>query len=231
MSELQPHEPTAPSAAGLSARTGAILVVFTIAFTALMALTYQATKAPIDASALAEKLRLIGEVLPGDAYDNDLLKDRLDIGPTPALGLDQPSVVYRARRQGAPVAVVIEAAAPDGYSGRIDLLLAVRYNGEIAAVRVTRHKETPGLGDYIDIRKDKNKTRPWITQFNGQSFRTVPAAEWHVKKDGGHFDQVSGATISARAVTNAVGRALAYVVENRDRLFAANGAPASESKP
>ncbi len=231
MSELQPHEPAAPSATRLSTRTAVILVLFTIAFTALMGLTYQATKAPIDASALEEKLRLIGEVLPRNAYDNDLLKDRIDLPPTPALGLDQPSLVYRARRQGAPVAVVIEAAAPDGYSGRIDLLLAVRYNGEIVAVRVTRHKETPGLGDYIDIRKDKNKARPWITQFNERGFASVPAAEWHVKKDGGRFDQVTGATISARAVTNAVGRALAYVVENRDRLFATAVAPAVESKP
>jgi electron transport complex protein RnfG len=221
MSELHPHEPKAPSAVGLSARTGTILVVFTAAFTAVMALTYQATKAPIEASAQEEKLKLIGEVLPKALYDNALLDDHLEIAAAAELGLNQPSVVFRARKNGAPVALVLEAAAPDGYSGRIDLLLAVRTNGEIVAVRVTRHKETPGLGDYIDIRKDKRKSRPWITQFNDRGFALVPPAEWHVKKDGGRFDQVSGATISARAVTNAVGRALRYAVDNQQRLFAA----------
>jgi electron transport complex protein RnfG len=226
MSELHPHEPKAPGAAGLSARTGIILVIFTAAFTALMALIYQATKAPIEASAHDEKLRLIGEVLPQSSYDNALLDEGIDIPATTALGLDQPSKVYRARKQGAPVALVLEAAAPDGYSGRIDLLLAVRASGEVVAVRVTRHKETPGLGDYIDIRKDKHKARPWITQFNEQGFATVPPGDWHVKKDGGRFDQVAGATISARAVTNAVGRALRYAVDNRERLFAPQAAAA-----
>jgi hypothetical protein len=90
---------------------------------------------------------------------------------------------------------------------------------------VTSHKETPGLGDYIDPKKDRNKARPWITQFNGLGFDGVPREKWRVKKDGGHFDQMSGATISARAVTNASGRALAWATENRDKLFAlpANG--------
>ena len=227
MSELQPHEPSAPGATGLSMRTGAILVVFTVAFTTVMALTYRATKEPIEASAQAEKLNLIGEVLPRALYDNALLDDRIMIPPTPELGLDQASAVYRARKGGAPAALVLEAAAPDGYSGRIDLLLAVAASGEVIAVRVTRHKETPGLGDYIDIRKDKHKDRPWITQFNGKGFAQVPAGEWHVRKDGGRFDQVAGATISARAVTNAVGRALRFAVDNERRLFAAPGSAPS----
>jgi Na+-translocating ferredoxin:NAD+ oxidoreductase subunit G len=228
MTELHPHEPKAPSATRLSARTGVILVVFTAAFTAVMALTYQATKAPIEASAQEEKLKLIGEVLPAAMYDNVLLDDRVEIAPSPQLGLSQTSVVYRARKRGAPVALVLEAAAPDGYSGRIDLLLAVRASGEVVAVRVTRHKETPGLGDYIDIHKDKRKTHPWISQFDGRSFALVPQAEWRVKKDGGRFDQVAGATISARAVTNAVGRALRYAVDNQQRLFGADVAAAGK---
>jgi electron transport complex protein RnfG len=118
--------------------------------------------------------------------------------------------LWRARKDGAPVALVLEAAAPDGYSGRIGLILAVAADGSLLALRVTSHKETPGLGDYIDPKKDRNKARPWITQFNGLGFDSVPPGQWRVKKDGGRFDQMAGATISARAVTNASGRALAW---------------------
>lgn len=203
----------------LSTSTALVLVLFTVAFTALMALTYQLTKTTIDANAQAEKMRLIGAVLPPAAYDNDLLRDAIDLPPTPALGTNAPSRVYRARRGGVPAALVLEAAAPDGYSGRIDLLIAVKASGQLAAVRVTAHRETPGLGDYIDPKKDKNKTHPWITQFDNLGFAEVRREAWRVKKDGGRFDAHAGATISARAVTNAVARALQFALDNRERLF------------
>ena len=209
-----------PSAARISARTALIMVLFTLAFTTLMAWVFVATKEPIAISDREEKLRLIGEVLPPAAYDNVLLEDSVEIAATPELGLDHPSRVYRARKNGRPVALVLEAAAPDGYSGRIELILAVRVDGEtptIAAVRVTEHKETPGLGDYIDRTKDKNKHEKWIDQFAGQGL----GARWQVQKDGGAFAQRAGATISARAVTQAVGRALKYAADKNRRLFAA----------
>ena len=209
----------------ISVRTAAIMLAFTLVFTAMMAGTYQATAPLVAASALAEKLRLIGEVLPAAAYDNDLMADAITLPPQAALGLDEDTRLWRARRNGAPAALVLEAAARDGYSGRISLILAVAADGKLLAVRVTAHKETPGLGDYIDPKKDRNKTRPWITQFNDLGFDSVPRDKWRVKKDGGRFDQMSGATISARAVTNASGRALAWTQEHRDKLFAlpANG--------
>jgi len=205
----------------ISTRTAVILLLFTLAFTTLMAATYKVTKQTIDANTEEDKLKLIGEVLPISAYDNKLLQDAIEIPAMPLLGLDTPSQIYRARRAGKPVAMVLEAVAPDGYSGRIGLLIAVRASGEIAAVRIVQHKETPGLGDYIDIHKDKNKSKPWITQFEGVGLEQVPRAEWKVKKDGGRFDQRAGATISARAVTNAIGRALQFVAENRERIYAA----------
>ncbi|MCE9569753.1 MAG: electron transport complex subunit RsxG [Rhodocyclales bacterium] len=216
----------------ISMRTAGIMLAFTLVFTALMAGTFRATAPLVAASALVEKLRLIGEVLPPGEYDNDLMADAIILPPQRALGLDEETRIWRARKQGAPAALVFEAAAPDGYSGRIGLIVAVAADGKLIAVRVTAHKETPGLGDYIDPKKDKNKTRPWITQFSNLGFDAVPAKKWRVKKDGGHFDQMSGATISARAVTNASGRALAWAVENRNKLFAL---PASsrfeENKP
>jgi electron transport complex protein RnfG len=86
---------------------------------------------------------------------------------------------------------------------------------------VTQHKETPGLGDYIDAKKDKNKEHPWINQFDGESLEKIAPRNWKVKKDGGHFDSIAGATISPRAVVKAVAKTLKYVAENREKLYAA----------
>jgi len=218
--QLSPLPPPAPNPVRISSSTALVLLVFTLVFTALMAATYQLTKPTIDANIEQAKRELLGAVLPPTAYDNDLLADAIELPPTAALGTRAPSRVYRARRAGAPSALVLEAVAPDGYSGRIDLLIAVRATGELAAVRVTSHRETPGLGDYIDPKKDKNKARPWITQFDGIGFDQIRRDEWRVKKDGGRFEARAGATISARAVTDAVGRALQFALDNRERLYA-----------
>jgi Na+-translocating ferredoxin:NAD+ oxidoreductase subunit G len=211
--------PPAPSILRISARTAVILLLFTLVFTALMAGTYKLTQPLVEASAQAEKLRLIGEVLPPLAYDNKLLDDAITLPPLKALGLDDTNTLYRARKDGKPVALVFETAAPDGYSGRIGLIVAVSADGRLLALRVTQHKETPGLGDYIDPKKDRNKQQPWIHQFGGVGFDAVLGKKWKVKKDGGQFDQRAGATISARAVTNASGRALLWAHERSARLF------------
>ena len=210
---------TAYTAARTSVRTAAILTLFALAFTAAMALTYQFTKPDIDAAVAEVKRKLIAEVLPPAAYDNPLLSDTVAVGATRELGLDEGGTVYRARRGGEPVALIVEARAPDGYGGAIDLIVAVRADGSLSGVRATQHKETPGLGDYIDPRKDSNKTTPWIGQFVGQSLDTVPAAQWQPRKDGGRFDSRAGATISARAVIAAVARALTWTAAHRERLF------------
>jgi Na+-translocating ferredoxin:NAD+ oxidoreductase subunit G len=213
-------EPMPSSALRISLRTAMIMLVFTLVFTALMAEVYQVTQPVLQATALDAKRRLIAEVLPMEAYDNDLLADAIELPPLPDLGLGEPTRLYRARKDGQPAALVFEAAALDGYSGQIDLLLAVRADGRLAAVRVTQHKETPGLGDYIDPKKDKNKATPWISQFENRNFADTPREKWRVKKDGGAFDQHVGATISARAVTQATGRAMAWALDRQDKLYA-----------
>jgi len=217
--DVIPPRLPAPGALRISVRTAAILLVFSLAFTALMAGAYQLTKPILAATALDAKRRLIAEVLPAAHYDNDLLADAVRLPAVPELGLLEPSTLYRARKDGQPAALVLETAAPDGYSGQISLILAVQADGRLAAVRVTAHKETPGLGDYIDPKKDKNKQSPWISQFDGRHFGAVPLEKWRVKKDGGVFDQHTGATISARAVTKASGKALAWALEHADRLY------------
>lgn len=208
------------TAARTSVRTAGIMVLFTVVFTALMSATFQVTRPAIEASALEGKMRLIREVLPPSAYDNALLDDSVALGPTPELGLDQGGHIYRARLAGQPTALVMEVVAPDGYAGRIQLVVAIGVDGRVSGVRVTAHKETPGLGDYIDPNKDRNKSQPWVTQFTGVSFADVGLEKWKVKRDGGNFAYRSGATISARAVTNATARAVDYAIRQRDALFA-----------
>lgn len=212
---------SAPGARRLSLQTAAAMVAFTLVFTAAMAGMYRLTRDTIARSAEAQKLALIDQVLPRSAYDNALLADTLALGPTPELGLPQGGTVWRARRDGQPAALVLEAVAPDGYAGQIRLIVAVDAQGSVRGVRVTEHRETPGLGDYIDPAKDRNKARPWIAQFASLP-PTLPASAWRVRKDGGQFDYMSGATISARAVVGATARAAAYARREQQRLFAPN---------
>jgi electron transport complex protein RnfG len=212
--------------AGVSIRTAAILTAFALVFTTLMAATYQATKPAIEASAEEEKMKLADEVLPRSLYDNTLLADYVETGALAELGLDGAGRVFRARKANQPAALVFEAAARDGYAGTIRLIVAIGADNRLVGVRVVEHRETPGLGDYIDPRKDRNKAAPWIRQFEAKGFGEIGAAQWKVKKDGGRFDSRAGATISARAVTGAVRRALQFAAENRDKLY---GLPAKSA--
>jgi electron transport complex protein RnfG len=209
-----------PTAATMAVRTAIILFVFVIVFTGILSGAYLWTKPALEASAAEEKMKLINEVLPRGIYDNELLKDTVALPASSLLGTDEPTLAYRAKKGTQPVAIVLEAIAPDGYSGKIRLILAVNFDGSIAGVRVTQHKETPGLGDYIEPKKDKNKERPWITQFNGHAYATTTDREWRVKKDGGQFDFMAGATVTPRAVIKAVRKATKYVAENQEALYA-----------
>jgi len=216
-----PKEYTAPV---MAVRTAITLFIFVAIFTGLLSGAYLWTKPAIEASAIEEKMKLVDEVLPRSEYDNALLDDTVMLPATPELMLTDPTLLYRARKNGQPVALVFEAVAPDGYAGKIRLVIAIRANGAVAGVRVTQHKETPGLGDYIEIKKDKNKARPWITQFNGMSLAQVTDKDWKVRKDGGQIDYHAGATITPRAVSKAVLKAAKWADANRDRLFAEGAA-------
>ncbi len=220
----------ASTAAGMALRTAIILFVFVILFTTLLAGVYLWTKPALEASATEEKMKLVDEVLPRTDYDNDLLKDTISLPATPALGTDDTTLVYRARKNGQPQALVFEAVAPDGYAGRIRLIVAIRSDGSLAGVRVTQHKETPGLGDYIEPKKDKNKARPWITQFNGLSYAALTDKDWKVKKDGGRFDSVAGATVTPRAVVKAVHKATKFVAENQTQLYASQTGEGAQTR-
>jgi len=193
------------------------LLAFTLVFTSLMAFTYEVTRERIRASIEQQQMLLIGEVLPNLYYDNALLADMIEVE-----GSDENRIgkVWRARHGSAPVALVFETFAPDGYGGRIDLIVSLDHENRIGGVRVASHRETPGLGDYIDPSKDRKKGNSWISQFTGVN-AVAPATRWEVRKDGGNFDYRAGATVSARAVTRAVGRATAWIDAHREALFAA----------
>lgn len=191
------------------------LLVFTIAGTAMLAFTFSQTRAPIAKSEEQEKLKLISQLLPPDLFDNNVVRDTLTLKADALLGTSDDSQAYRARLHGQPSAVVLEAIAPDGYSGKISLLVAIKASGEIAGVRVASHRETPGLGDYIELGKSN-----WIKNFDGASQARYKDPDWKVKKDGGQFDYMAGATITPRAVVKAVHKTLQYFEANRDKLFA-----------
>ncbi|MDR2678877.1 MAG: electron transport complex subunit RsxG [Zoogloeaceae bacterium] len=216
--ERETVTPTARAAAQ-AWRSALRLFCFVVVATALMSVTHFVTQTRIAAALAAEKMKFINEVLPAEHYDNDLLADNITLPPTPELGLKTESLVYRARRNGQYSALVLEAVAPDGYAGNIRLLIGITRDGEITGVRVVEHQETPGLGDYIDPRRDKNKTQPWIAQFTGLIAPEIPDADWRVKKERGRFDAHAGATVSPRAVIEAVRKAARFVAHSGGRLF------------
>ncbi|MDR3212552.1 MAG: RnfABCDGE type electron transport complex subunit G [Azoarcus sp.] len=189
-------------------------MAFTTVFTALMAFTHEVTRTRIAAAIEAQQMNLIDEVLPRAQYDNALLQDVVRVEGSAIVGR-----IWRARRSGEPVSLVFETFASDGYGGRIELIVALGLDGRIGGARVAAHRETPGLGDYIDTAKDRNKQTPWIGQFAGVD-ASLPAPHWAVKKDGGVFDYHTGATVSARAVTRALGRGAAWINARREAIFA-----------
>ena len=207
-----------------STKSGALLMAFAIVGTALLAATYLATRDIIAESEKQAKLALIGQILPKSLYDNDILKEVRELPPAPELGNKDATPLYVATLQGKPSVAVFEAIAPDGYAGKIKLLVAVKADGELSGVRVVDHHETPGLGDYIMIAKDK-----WITLFDGLSLAKYSAQEWKVKKDGGKFEHRTGATVTPRAIVKAVYKSLKHVDSNRDQFFANAGEKAAAS--
>lgn len=196
------------------ARSAALLGLVAVLGTALLAGVNTLTKDRIVEQQRRAVLVQLNQVLPANAYDNELHEDLVVINDPDHFRQRVPVRVYRARLRGAPVAAIFDLATPDGYNGDIRLLVAIRYDGHISGVRVVEHRETPGLGDPIERRRSD-----WITRFDGRSLDDPRAKGWAVKRDGGEFDQFTGATITPRAVVAAVQRALAYFTANRERIF------------
>jgi electron transport complex protein RnfG len=192
-----------------------VLAAVAVAAFGLIAVVHEATRDEIAAAERARELARFDQVLAGRPHDNDVLADTVTLRDPELLGSADVITAYRARFRGEPVAVVLEPVAPDGYSGDIRLLIAIAPDGTVLGVRAVAHRETPGLGDFIDTRKSN-----WIERFMGKSTRNPPLAAWRVRKDGGDFDQYTGATITSRAVVGTVGRTLEFFARHRDELLA-----------
>jgi electron transport complex protein RnfG len=191
-----------------------VLSLFAIAGTFFVSYTFDNTIDRITENKRLALLKAIHVLVSPNAHNNDIFTDIIYKTDNDLLGSKKPVNIYRARKDSKPVAVIINSIAPDGYNGNIDLLVAINYNGTLAGVRVVHHKETPGLGDAIEANRSD-----WITKFKMLSLTTPDKKGWAVKRDGGEFDQFTGATITPRAIVKAVYNTLRYYKKNRDSLY------------
>ncbi len=187
-----------------------LLGIFASLSTILLVVGNAFTHAAIEQRRQEDLQLSLREVLPAEHFDNSLVTSALQF--TAADG--KPLTVYRGSLQGKITACVWEIRSDQGYSGTIRLLLAVNTEGAILGVRVIAHAETPGLGDKIEANKSD-----WVLKFNGLSLGNPPQAQWKVKKDGGQFDSFSGATITPRAVVQAIENGLLFFRDNREALL------------
>lgn len=191
----------------------AILASFAILGTSLVTLTHAFTKERIALNERETLLRSLHALVPSESIDNDMIADVITVSAHDLLGSDA-TTVYRGRKLEQPVATVLTTIVPNGYSGPIKLLVAVRYDGTLGGVRVISHKETPGLGDKIEESRSD-----WVYSFNGKSLTNPGLKKWGVKRDGGVFDQFTGATVTPRAIVKAVKQTLLYVKDHKDALY------------
>ena len=191
-----------------------LLAMFAAAGTFFVSYTFDNTIDRITENKRLALLKAFHVLIPPSAHDNDIFSDVISVQNKALLGSNKSINVYRARKNNKSVAVIINSVAPDGYSGNIELLVAISVNDTLAGVRVVHHKETPGLGDAIEENRSD-----WITKFKQRSLTNPDKKGWAVKRDGGEFDQFTGATITPRAIVKAVYNTLRYYKENRDSLY------------
>ena len=190
-----------------------VLGLFAIGTVGSVALLQQGTATRIAAAEREAQVRALAEILPAGSYDNHLLDNRIELN-APELGQRSPQSAYLALKGDQPSALILPVTAPDGYSGAIHLLVGIFADGRLAGVRVLSHRETPGLGDKIELAKSD-----WVRSFEGKSLSNPGEDGWAVKKDRGEFDQFAGATITPRAVVKAVHGALRYFDKHRAQLL------------
>lgn len=190
-----------------------VLALFAIVCTATVGLVHWFTKDTIAKQQQQQLVDQLSQVVPADTHNNDIANDCFTITSS-ELGSALPQSAYVATKNGTPVGMAITSTAPDGYNGNINLLVGINTSGKVTGVRVLSHKETPGLGDKIELRKAN-----WVLDFNDKESKEESDPRWNVKKDGGIFDQFTGATITPRAVVKAVYKTLNYFNTHSSDLF------------
>jgi electron transport complex protein RnfG len=195
-----------------------ILAVLAAICTALVAVTQRTAAPRIAANEQAYLEQSLAPVLAGLSYDGKLSESTLTIPVPHTLPGDAPVRVYRVFANEQPVAALFVVSARDGFTGPIQILVGVAASGALTGVRVLEHKETPGLGDLIDSSRSD-----WILQFSGRSLGDPDVSRWAIRRDGGDFDQLTGASITPRAVVKAIKETLIYFEAHRDEVFAGTG--------
>jgi H+/Na+-translocating ferredoxin:NAD+ oxidoreductase subunit G len=190
------------------------LSLFAIITAGLIAVTQINTKEQIKQQVKQARAKALLEIVPLSEHNNDMLADSYWLKATRELGLSETAEAFIAKQNGIPHTLILPVIAPDGYSGPIRLIVGIDNTGAIKGVRVIEHKETPGLGDRIDLKKSD-----WVLGFVNKSLANTPDSSWKVKKDGGDFDQLTGATITPRAIVKAVYKALLYYRDNQALLL------------
>lgn len=191
------------------------LAVFAVITAGAIALTQAATKQRIAENHERAQAKALYEIVPQDSIDNDLLRDTTTIHNAKSIGYKTPVQAHIARKDGAVQTVILPVIAPDGYTGNIEMIVGINADGSLAGLRVLAHKETPGLGDRVELKKSD-----WVLGFNNQTLAGAEDSSWAVSKDGGRFDQFTGATITPRAVVNASKRALLLFENHKAQLLA-----------
>lgn len=216
-----------PSVSLSVSKNSILLFLFALLTAGILAVTYEGTKETIVAAERRAAEKALFDIIPAERIDNDLLLDTIAIPELSwaELGLKNGGNIHVARRHQEVIAVIIPTVAADGYSGDIRMIAGVNSDGSVAGVRVLKHIETPGLGDKVDIKKSN-----WIKSFDNKSLVQPKRDDWKVKKDGGEFDQFTGATITPRAVVQQVRKVLEYVERNQTLLFGATVSIAAKNK-
>jgi electron transport complex protein RnfG len=224
---MKPNKSSLLSIALSMSKNSILLFLFALLTAGILAVTYEGTKATIAAAERKAAETALFDIIPVARIDNDLLLDTIAI-PESAwaeLGLKNGGDIHVARKHQRVIAVIIPTVAPDGYSGDIKMIAGVNRDGSIVGVRVLSHIETPGLGDKVEIKKSN-----WIKSFDNKSLTQPTLDKWKVKKDGGEFDQFTGATITPRAVVQQIRKVLEYVERSQTLLFETTAAITTENK-
>lgn len=195
-------------------KTGVTLALIAAICTALVAATYQGTKERIAANEKALLEQSLQPALAGLFYDSGVSESRLILQPPHELPGNDAAIIYRVYAESEPVAALFAVTARDGFSGPIRILIGVDHSGVVSGVRILQHRETPGLGDKIESRRSD-----WVFQFDGRSLRDPAVEAWSIRGDGGEFDQLTGASVTPRAVVKAIRETLVYFDANRDLIF------------
>jgi electron transport complex protein RnfG len=197
-------------------KSGVTLAIIAAICTSLVALTWQLTADRIEANKKAWLERSLQPALAGLFFDSAVSESMIVVPPPHELPGSEAAIIYRVYAAEEPVAALFVVSARDGYAGPIRILLGIAMDGAITGVRVLEHRETPGLGDKIELLKSD-----WVLQFDGRSLRDPEAGKWAIRADNGDFDQLTGASVTPRAVTKAIKATLIYFEANRDAVFAA----------